>query len=756
MNDVLLLKGEFQKASASAAIPHVNIPDKKQYDTSKMKRILLDLLKEKEYWGNDRIIPGALISVHYIEVVAKSNRIKSLLSGKRGSNENIVGARFAFFEDSIFPSNHIITYNISLDELDESISILEKTIEIIDSSFDGKVNKDTVAVIENYRRENYPFKDIISKSTLLNVLSDCCYIDYIDRDIPIKPHDITDASIVTFYDVNVPAVKLLQDIGIETLGKNLWDKNTFLLNKDETLKTISEYPYFVSMATVDYKELLTIEEKAVDNDGKRKLPEPTNEPIIGVIDTAFDKNVYFENWVDYIDAIKEIPLLEEKDKHHGTAVSSIIVDGPYLNPQYDDGCGYFRVRHFRVANSGKFSSSSVMKNIREIVSKNTDIKVWNLSLGSRLPIGNNFISPEAAELDKLQNEFDIIFVVAGTNIPEGGEAPMKIGAPADSLNSLTVNAVRKNNSPASYSRTGPVLSFFYKPDVSYYGGDKNDDDDMIHVCPGSFDSYLSGTSFSAPWISRKMAYLIGVLGLSREVAKALIIDSAAGWNRMDDSPSSTIGYGVVPIRIEDIIKTKDDEIRFVMSGSIESYTTYTYNLPVPISNGTQPFYARATLCYSPVCDRNQGVDYTSTEMDIHFGRTYKDKKGRIQINSINENTQSDDIKQVLTEYNARNNYRKWDNIKHINETIKTRSKPKKVYEKGLWGLSIKTKERTSDKKGRGLQFGVVVTLKEMFGENRIEDFIQQCQFRGWLVNRLSVENMNKVNIVAEEMLKFDD
>ena len=48
---------------------------------------------------------------------------------------------------------------------------------------------------------------------------------------------------------------------------------------------------------------------------------------------------------------------------------------------------------------------------------------------------------------------------------------MLLGAPADSLNSLVVNAVDMNGMPASYTRIGPVLSFFYKPDVCYYGGD---------------------------------------------------------------------------------------------------------------------------------------------------------------------------------------------------------------------------------------------------------------------------------------------
>lgn len=110
------------------------------------------------------------------------------------------------------------------------------------------------------------------------------------------------------------------------------------------------------------------------------------------------------------------------------------------------------------------------------------------------------------------------------------------------------------------------------------------------------------------------------MGLKREVAKALIIDSAAGWTKNDLKTLNRKGYGIVPKRIEDILHSQDDEIRFIMSGSIEDFETYTYNLPVPQDMNGFPYFARATLTYFPKNDRNQGVDYTGTEMDIHFGR----------------------------------------------------------------------------------------------------------------------------------------
>ncbi len=100
-------------------------------------------------------------------------------------------------------------------------------------------------------------------------------------------------------------------------------------------------------------------------------------------------------------------------------------------------------------------------------------------------------------------------------------------------------------------------------------------------------------------------------------------------------------------------------------------------------------------------------------------------------------------------------YRKWDNVKHISETIKENARPRKVYDAGMWGLSIKTKERLEPKAGRGLQFGVIVTLKEMNGVNRIDDFIKMCMVRGWIVNRIDVQNQFDVYSKAEEEIKFD-
>ena len=176
--------------------------------------------------------------------------------------------------------------------------------------------------------------------------------------------------------------------------------------------------------------------------------------------------------LDYLDDIEKI-IDGGKDRSHGTSISSLIVDGPRLNPWLDDGCGRFKVRHFGVC-AERISTVRLVKKIKEIIANNSDIHVWNLSLGTDDEVSKNFISYDAAVLDELQAQKNIIFVVSGTNDNRSEKKGiLKVGSPADSLNSIVVNSVRRDGTPASYTRRGNILSFYNKPDVSYYGGDYN-------------------------------------------------------------------------------------------------------------------------------------------------------------------------------------------------------------------------------------------------------------------------------------------
>ena len=758
MNNILQLKGRFEQRPNTTKPGPAVLPKGKSVSSAHIRTLQGQLEGILKHWSEHKEIAGALVSVHYKHVVAKSNRLRILLAeSSRSPVESIRGAKFVWEtdEDGEEIQKHVFTHYISLKALEKAITLLKNTADVIDSGYEGEItSKDTERIAGV---KEFPFHEIIAKSSLLRVVLDCHYVESFNIDR--VDESITEESIITIYRTSIETKALLRKFGINIYDDRIIDETTLRLNRDEIQILLNKASYLIAMNVTDLAQLTKDDilqgEEDDDYFPELPIPHPQNEPVVGVIDTQFNTDVYFSEWVEYHNMLDPNIPLRDEDYHHGTEVTSIIVDGPKGNPDIDDGCGRFRVRHFGVATSGSFSSFAVLRSIRSIVASNRDIKVWNLSLGSTKEISPSFISPEAAELDRIQSEYDVLFVVAGTNRPDGETKPnMKIGAPADSLNSLVVNSVAFNKKPASYGRVGPVLSFFHKPDISYYGGDGPMFFDRIAVCRDTHGAfYASGTSLAAPWITRKMAYLIHVMGLSREVAKALIIDAAAGWDRKDD-PSNSIGYGVVPIHISDIIHSEDEEIRFILSGTADEYETYTYNLPVPVINNAHPFYARATLVYFPHCDRNQGVDYTSTEMDIHFGRL-NTTKAKPVIMSINDNVQAEEGLRVIYEENARKQYRKWDNVKHISDVIKSRAVARKAYDAGLWGLSIKTKERMQPRGKNSLPFGVVVTLKEMNGINRIEDFKKLCMARGWLVTKLDVQNQIDIYLRAEEEVEFE-
>lgn len=754
LNNILQLKGRFEKRGINRTYGPTNLPANQKVSAKHMCELRQQLEKIKEYWMGNHDIDGALVSVHYTRIIAKTNRLRHLLSDKgKKPIDSICGAKFETQKDDSgrMIRKHVFTHYVQLSAIEKAIANLNIVIDILEQDYNGVITSDDTTEIIG-KNKSYSYEAKIKKTNFIAVILDAFFVERFDIDMSSEPAE--EDTIVTIYKTNIETKELLRRFGIEVLESRIMDGTTLLLDSGQMQTLYRNAPYLISMSVTDFTKInreTIINEEEIQFEEERLIPKPSNEPIVGVIDTQFNERVYFHEWVEYKNMLSVEIELEDKDFYHGTAVTSIIVDGPKGNPGLDDGCGRFRVRHFGVATQGGFSSFAVLRSIRDIVANNRDIKVWNLSLGSPQPIKDSFISPEAAELDRIQSEYDVIFVVAGTNTPDGRSHPdMKIGSPADSLNALVVNSANMQGRSASYTRKGPVLSFFHKPDISYYGGDGNKKEEQMAVCINDLGAiYRVGTSFAAPWITRKLAYLICVMGLSREVAKALLIDAAAKWSGTG-RVSDTIGYGIVPKRIEDILHTNNDEIKFFMMGTVEEYETYNYHLPVPVVNGKHPFYARAVMCYFPSCDRNQGVDYTGTEMDIHFGRVQTNGK----IKPIDDNKQAEEG-QIVYEEDARKMYRKWDNIKRLCEEIKSRPVPRKSYTSGMWGISILTKERVSKKEKEPLQFGMVVTLKEMYGKNRIDEFMKSCMAHGWLVNRIDVQNQVDIYEQGEEEIELE-
>lgn len=744
MNDVLELKGKrFVQASKAGNGGGPSINSKKTVTSEQLFQLREQVSRIRKFWQQEkRTFDGILISVYYNKIVAKSNRIAGLFRGK-DSNYAVVGAKFNGEK-----TKHIITYFLDMEDLDKSMELLLRANDVIRSRFPNGIDK--TAFDNREIMDRIPFERfLITKSVFRQVIADVSYIDSFEVEMAMRQ---LRQSIITLYNTRTDTKMLFKDLGIDLLNSRILDNQTVFLDEDQLQILFEKAPYLVAMATEDLLELSPADFIEEYQQGTLYMPSPTIEPVIGVIDTLFDKRVYFGEWVEYHDMVDDNLPKTSDDYRHGTAVDSIIVDGARLNPWLDDGCGRFRVRHFGVAVGSRFSSFTITKQIKEIVAGNRDIKVWNISLGSNQEINDNFISAEAAVLDTIQYENDVIFVVAGTNKPSADV--IKIGSPADSINSMVVNAVTKSGLSTKYARRGLALSFFAKPDVSYYGGSE---EQYIRVCEPLGEANVAGTSFAAPWIARKLSYLIDILGLSREVAKAMVIDAARGWNeRPTPEEVALYGHGIVPVKIDDIVHTREDEIKFLVYDISEKWNSYNYYFPVPMKDDKYPYIARATMCYFPMCDRAQGVDYTNTELNLHFGRI--NNKGKIEDIKGDKQNQDDALggeRYFLLEGEARERFRKWDNVKYIAEMPKDRMRPKRSYDNKNWGMEVKTNNRLDPRDGMGIRFGVVVTLKEINGVNRIDEFIRSCTLNGWLVNKIDVQTRIDINRKVNEEIEFE-
>ncbi|WP_418969332.1 S8 family peptidase [Alloscardovia omnicolens] len=757
MNNTLRLKGKFQTRKAQRpGFP--TLPVHTKVTTSDIAEKIKQLQNAYNFWNHQKTGISPLIEVHYRTVVAKSNRIRQLLSGEgKTSNESIVGAYFETISDH---QCHVITHYVSMEIIQSTISDLKKCITILERH-GGSISDKELNVFTKDNLDKIDTEVDLGKTKFAQIIRDVYYVARFD----VKQHteNQSEHSLVRIYDIGLnisQSVVLLNSLGVDVISANMLDSTTVIMTPDQYDKLAKTAPYLVAMSLSDISHL-EFETDSTYNNDTPDIPKPGNEPIIGVIDTRFDTNAYFSEWVEYYDEISPELGDNPHDYVHGTEVTSLIVDGPTLNPALDDGCGRFRVRHFAVAQEGKNSSFSIITAIRRIVAIHRDITVWNLSLGSTLESPENTISPEAAILDEIQNEYGVIFVVAATNkgMSDDRDQPKRIGAPADSINSLVVNATSLQNEPASYTREGPVLHFFRKPDIACFGGDTTN---PMTVYKPSGVTKTAGTSFAAPWIARKMAYLINIMNLSRETAKAMLINAASGWEEKSNNNTNKLGYGVVPQHIKDIITTPSTEIRFVLEGTVNAFETYNWRIPVPTTDGKYTYIAKATLCYFPKCNKNQGVDYTNTELDLHFGRVNGNK-----IDSLNKNVQDDPTARTY-EGDARRLYRKWDNIKHVSDTIKSSFRPRTTRGISYWGFKIRKTERFAPLQnenniigkntGEGIHFGIVVTLRDMSGRNRYDEFKQTCQLQEepWIVEEIDMHTNIELYEEADMNIDFDD
>ena len=87
MNSILQLKGRFEQRSNRSRPGSPKLPKGKSVSASHLRELEKQLERILVYWTENKDIRGALVSVHYKHIVAKSNRLKILLSENHRQNQ---------------------------------------------------------------------------------------------------------------------------------------------------------------------------------------------------------------------------------------------------------------------------------------------------------------------------------------------------------------------------------------------------------------------------------------------------------------------------------------------------------------------------------------------------------------------------------------------------------------------------------------------------------------------------------------------
>ena len=161
MNSILQLKGQFEHHSGNSGGKR-NVPACKFVESAHILDLINDLRSLQTYWNEHTLIKGALISVYYTSVVAKTNRIQGLLCrGASNPDDSIRGAKFAGETPHI---QHVFTYYVGLDVIAESITRLVTVKEIVEHDYDGEIShEDIEALNAGHKQYKHSARSILQK-----------------------------------------------------------------------------------------------------------------------------------------------------------------------------------------------------------------------------------------------------------------------------------------------------------------------------------------------------------------------------------------------------------------------------------------------------------------------------------------------------------------------------------------------------------------------------------------------------------------
>lgn len=367
-----------------------------------------------------------------------------------------------------------------------------------------------------------------------------------------------------------------------------------------------------------------------------KMPKNgENYPIVGLLDSGVTNLPHLAPWMQGDNQNTADFADEDIDLRHGTAVAGILNYGDELEDQHWTGCAPMRIVSCIINTNpscAQVEEIEMIEYIRSAVVANPDVKIWNLSQGSKNPITDNNFSEFAISLDDIQRKHNVLFCKSAGNYNWKSDDNGRIRQGADSVLSLVVGSITHRcddeedvqvglRSP--FSCKGPGPEFLIKPDLVHYGGNANSGVQSFAIsgfqCKG-----LAGTSFSTPRVSALAANLAHRINKVFDpiLIKALLVHHANYLNiggLVTNDLLNEQGYGL-PSNLNSMLNNDDDEFTMIWQPSLDLGDAQIQDIPFPESmiGDDGLFYGdiTVTVVSDPILKATEGSEYCQSDVEV--------------------------------------------------------------------------------------------------------------------------------------------
>ncbi|KRD58496.1 hypothetical protein ASE40_19405 [Flavobacterium sp. Root935] len=382
---------------------------------------------------------------------------------------------------------------------------------------------------------------------------------------------------------------------------------------------------------------------------------------ICIVDSGIYPNKILKNFIK--DQIPyHHPSAVDFEYNHGTFVASRCIFGDEM-----DHClatkelhPYCHVLDLAVFGINKLNQTigptdfTLRSAIEDVVLKFHDtIKVYNLSLGFPTSIKDNQFSDLAKLLDYLSKEYKVLFIIAAGNINNLlGAYPndhfmhsnSRIGAPAESLLSLTVgsvvkhvatNSLSQNGCISPFSRKGPGADRGIKPELVAHGGNLISPYAQIPRIStyglskaGTNLSVDVGTSFAAPLIAQYAQRLFDFYPSSDpNLVKALLChftDSRSKPMTLVDENINYVGFGEPNVELA--LRSAKNNAAYIYEGKLDqnNYQSISFHIPQKFTDNNVKLRVKVTITYDPTVNPDNEKEYSESRISASlFKKTAK-------------------------------------------------------------------------------------------------------------------------------------